>query len=81
MVRFQEIAKYGRASGVDFGPIDVVRFAEAFGAKGLTIETPNEIAPTLKRALEMEGPVVIGIPVDYRDNHRLMEIVHPSVLN
>jgi acetolactate synthase-1/2/3 large subunit len=81
MVRFQEIAKYGRASGVDFGPVDVVRFAEAFGAKGLRIETPNEIAPTLKRALEMEGPVVIGIPVDYRDNHRLMEIVHPSVLN
>ena len=29
----------------------------------------------------MDGPVVIGIPVDYRDNHRLMEIVHPSVLN
>jgi hypothetical protein len=29
----------------------------------------------------MEGPVVIGIPVDYRDNHRLMEMVHPDVLN
>jgi thiamine pyrophosphate-dependent acetolactate synthase large subunit-like protein len=26
-------------------------------------------------------PVVVGIPVDYRDNHRLMEMVHPSVLN
>jgi hypothetical protein len=25
--------------------------------------------------------VVVGIPVDYRDNHRLMEIVHPTVLN
>jgi hypothetical protein len=29
----------------------------------------------------MEGPVVIGIPVDYWDNHLLMEIVHPNVLN
>jgi hypothetical protein len=29
----------------------------------------------------MEAPVVVGIPVDYRDNHRLMEIVHPNVLN
>jgi acetolactate synthase I/II/III large subunit len=45
------------------------------------IETPDEIAPTLKRALAMEGPVVIGIPVDYRDNHLLMEIVHPNVPN
>jgi acetolactate synthase-1/2/3 large subunit len=81
MVRFQEMAKYGRASGVDFGPVDVERLAEAFGARGLRIETPDEIAPTLTKALGMEGPVVIGIPVDYRDNHRLMEIVHPSVLN
>jgi acetolactate synthase-1/2/3 large subunit len=81
MVRFQEMAKYGRASGVDFGPVDIVQFAESFGAKGLKIETPDEIAPTLKRALSTEGPAVIGIPVDYRDNHQLMEIVHPNVLN
>jgi acetolactate synthase I/II/III large subunit len=81
MVRFQEVAKYGRASGVDFGPVDIVRFAEAFGARGLKIERPDEIGPTLKRALEMQGPVLIGVPVDYRDNHRLMEMVHPGVLN
>jgi hypothetical protein len=29
----------------------------------------------------MPGPVVVGIAVDYRDNHKLMEIVHPNVLN
>jgi acetolactate synthase-1/2/3 large subunit len=81
MVRFQEISKYGRASGVEFGPVDVIRFAEAFGARGLRIENPDRIAPTLKQALGMQGPVVVGIPVDYRDNHKLMEIVHPSVLN
>ena len=68
-------------SGVEFGPVDVVTFAQSFGAKGLRIETPDQIAPTLKKALAMEGPVVVGIPVDYRDNHRLMEIVHPNVLN
>jgi acetolactate synthase-1/2/3 large subunit len=81
MVRFQEMAKYGRASGVEFGPVDVASFAEAFGARGLRIQTPDEIAPTLGRALATEGPVVIGIPVDYRDNHLLMDIVHPNVFN
>jgi acetolactate synthase-1/2/3 large subunit len=81
MVRFQEVAKYGRDSGVEFGPVDVVRFAESFGARGLMIRKPDEIATTLKQALGMQGPVVIGIPVDYRDNHRLMEMVHPNVLN
>jgi acetolactate synthase I/II/III large subunit len=58
-----------------------VRFAEAFGAKGFTIARPDDIVPTLKRALDMPGPVVVGVPVDYRDNHHLMEMVHPGVLN
>ncbi|MGB6533818.1 MAG: acetolactate synthase AlsS [Candidatus Nitrosopolaris sp.] len=81
MVGFQEIAKYGRASGVDFGPVDVVRFAEAFGAKGLKIETPDQISLIIKKALEMQGPVIIGVEVDYRDNYRFMEIMHPDVLD
>jgi acetolactate synthase-1/2/3 large subunit len=81
MVRFQEIAKYGRASGVDFGPVNIVKYAEAFGATGLEIQTPEEIASTLKMAMEIQGPVVIGIPVDYRDNHRLLESLYPNTLN
>jgi acetolactate synthase I/II/III large subunit len=81
MVAFQEVAKYGRTSGVDFGPVDVVQFAEAFGAKGLRIETPDQISSTIKRALAIEGPVIVGVPVDYRDNHQFMETVHPDALN
>ena len=81
MVGMQEVPKYGRRSGVALGPVDVVRFAEAFGAKGLKIEGPGEISPTLKKALAIPGPVIVGVPVDYRDNHRLMENVHPDALN
>lgn len=29
----------------------------------------------------MQGPVLAAVPVDYRDNRRLMEIVHPGVRN
>ena len=50
-------------------------------ARGLRIERPDEIAPTRRKALEMQGPVLVGVPVDYRDDVRLMEIVHPGVLN
>jgi acetolactate synthase-1/2/3 large subunit len=81
MVRMQEVAKYGRASGVEFGPIDVVKFAEAFGAKGFRIEKSDQIAPVLKRALAMEGPVLVGVPVDYRENYKLMETLHAKTLN
>jgi acetolactate synthase-1/2/3 large subunit len=81
MVRFQQIAKYGRDAAVEFGPVDIVKFAEAFGAHGLMIHAPDQIAPTLKKAFEMQGPVLIGVPVDYRDNHKLMEMVHPNALD
>ena len=76
-----EIAKYGWTSGVDFGPVDVEPLAQSFGAQGLKIETPDQIAPTIKKAFAMQGPVLIGVPVDYSDNLKLMETVHPEALN
>jgi acetolactate synthase I/II/III large subunit len=77
MVGVQEKVKYGRTSGVDFGPVDVVKYAEAFGATGLMIRSPEEITPVLKRALDYhKGPVLIGVHVDYRDNHKLFAMVN-----
>jgi acetolactate synthase-1/2/3 large subunit len=75
MVGAQETLKYGRRSGVDFGPVDLVKYAEAFGATGLMIGTPYEIAPTLRKAFELPGPVIVGVHVDYRDNVKLFEMV------
>jgi acetolactate synthase-1/2/3 large subunit len=75
MVAVQEVQKYGRKSGCDFGPVDPVKYAEAFGATGLMIRTADEIVPVLKKAFDTPGPVVVGIHVDYRDNHKLFEMV------
>jgi len=47
----------------------------------LRIEAPDQISATLKKALAMHGPVLVGVPVDYRDNHKLMEIVQPDAFN
>jgi acetolactate synthase-1/2/3 large subunit len=80
MVAVQERAKYKRTSGVDFGPVDVVKYAEAFGAKGLFVNSPDEIGQQLRKAFEIPGPVLIGINVDYRDNHLLFENVHKHLL-
>jgi acetolactate synthase I/II/III large subunit len=56
-------------------PIDYVKYAEAFGAKGLMIKSPEEIVPVMKKAFETQGAVIIGVHVDYRDNHKLFEAV------
>jgi acetolactate synthase-1/2/3 large subunit len=81
MVATQEKLKYGRASGTDFGPIDCVKYAEAFGAVGLMINAPDEIIPKLHMAFDTPGPVVVGVNVDYRDNHLLFEMVHEDSLH
>jgi acetolactate synthase I/II/III large subunit len=80
-IAVQEVAKYGRKSGVDFGPIDYVKYAEAFGAVGLMIRTADEIAPVLRKALDTPGPVLVGIHVDYTDNHTLFEMVHENSIH
>ena len=76
MVGVQEQIKYNRTSGVDFGPVDHVKYAEAFGATGLRIQRPDEIAPTLRKAFDTPGPVLVEVHVDYRDNIKLFEDVH-----
>jgi len=81
MVAAQEKLKYGRTSGIDFGPVDVVKYAEAFGAKGLMIRTPDEITPVLKRAFDLPGPVIVGVHVDYRDNVKLFEMVNEASIH
>ena len=75
MVGVQEKLKYGRTSGVDFGPVDYIKYAEAFGAKGLMIKTPDDIVPVMRKAFDTPGPVIVGVHVDYRDNHLLFEMV------
>ena len=61
MVGVQERANE-RTSGADFGPVDVVKYAEAFGAKGLLITSTDQIATQLRKAFELPGPVLIGNP-------------------
>ena len=61
MVEFQEKMKYQRASGVDFGPVDFVKYAEAFGAKGIRATSVEELEKALEEGFATEGPVIIDI--------------------
>ena len=78
MVEFQEVMKYGRASGVDFGPVDFVKYAEAFGAKGLRVTNKEDLAKVLSEIDATTGPVVIDVPIDYKDNVKLGETILPD---
>ena len=71
MVKFQEEMKYPQAAGVKFGDVDIVKYAESFGAAGLRVEQPEDLTAVLKQAFSMDGPVVVDVPVDYSNNKDL----------
>ncbi|MDO1604660.1 acetolactate synthase AlsS [Lactobacillus sp. YT155] len=71
MVKFQAEAKYGQAAGVKVGGVDFAKYAESFGAKGIKVSKDYDIASALDEAFATEGPVVIDIPIDYRNNIEL----------
>jgi acetolactate synthase I/II/III large subunit len=52
-----------------------MKYAEAFGATGMMINMPDDIAPVMKKAFDTTGPVIVGVQVDYRDNQQLFEMI------
>ena len=61
--------------------MDYLKYAEAFEAKGLMINKPDEIASVMTKAFDTAGPVIVGVHVDYRDNHQLFEMLHEDSIN
>ena len=80
MVEFQEEMKYGRSSGVQLGDVDFVKYAEAFGAKGYRADSAEAFKDILAKAIaeSINGPVLIDIPIDYKDNVKLGETILPD---
>jgi acetolactate synthase I/II/III large subunit len=79
MVKIQQQLKYGRSFGVELGSLDIVKFAESFGATGLRMNSSDDITPVLSKALNLTGPVIVDIPIDYSSNQSLCAAVHEDV--
>jgi hypothetical protein len=50
--------------GVEFSPIDYVKFAEACGGKGYAISEPSEVKSTMHQALKERKPTIVEAYVD-----------------
>lgn len=79
MVYEQQMMKYKRNSAVHFGPVDIVKFAESFGAHGFKVNESDEFSGILKKAMTLEGPVLIEIPIDYSDNKELFASSYENI--
>ena len=68
LIEWKQQQQYGETAFVHFSNPDFVKLAESMGLKGYTIQSCDELLPTLKTALTQAVPTVIDCPVDYREN-------------
>ena len=73
VIRWKQLGRYGRESGVAFGNPDLVALAKSFGCRATRIETAGELVPALESAFTGRGPYLVDVPVDYRENLKLTE--------
>jgi acetolactate synthase-1/2/3 large subunit len=73
LIDWKQRNEFGRPFGVEFGNPDFVAYAESFGIAGFRPSSAAELYPTLMRALAVEGPSLVEVPIDYVENLRLTE--------
>jgi acetolactate synthase I/II/III large subunit len=73
LIDWKQRNEFGRPYAVEFGNPDLVAYAESFGIAGFRASSSADLYPTLMRALAVEGPAVVDVPIDYAENVRLTE--------
>ncbi|WP_213451982.1 thiamine pyrophosphate-dependent enzyme [Rhizomonospora bruguierae] len=65
LIKWEQMVFLGNPEyGVNFAPMDFVKFAGACGATGVRIDDPTRCPEQLKRALATDGPVIVECVVD-----------------
>jgi acetolactate synthase-1/2/3 large subunit len=72
MIRWKQAVDHFADFGMTFGNPDFVTYAAAYGAKGHDVRSTEALAPTLKAALEAGGVHLVAVPIDYRENIRVL---------
>jgi acetolactate synthase-1/2/3 large subunit len=73
LIDWKQRNEFGRPFGVDFGNPDLVAYAASFGIPGFRPTSADDLYPTLMRALDVDGPSVVDVPIDYAENVRLTQ--------
>jgi acetolactate synthase-1/2/3 large subunit len=73
LIDWKQRNEFGRPFAVEFGNPDFVAYAESFGIAGFRPASADDLYPTLQRALAVDGPSLVEVPIDYRENLRLTE--------
>jgi pyruvate dehydrogenase (quinone)/pyruvate oxidase len=68
LIKWEQMVFLGNPEyGVNFAPLDFVKFAEACGARGMHIEDPGTCVQQMREAMSWAGPVIIECLVDQHE--------------
>jgi acetolactate synthase-1/2/3 large subunit len=78
VIEVNEQRQFGRTFGTEFGNPDFVHLAQSFGIAGYAVETAGDLLPTLRHALDLDGPALVAVPWDHRMNEHIADAMGPS---
>ena len=73
LIAWKQDNEFGSHTDLSFGNPDWVLLAEAFGWNGHRVENSRDLAGALESAFREEGPSLVVVPIDYRENQILTE--------
>ncbi len=72
MIRWKQEADGFPDFGLTFQNPDFVSYAASYGAKGVRVNTADELVPTLQNAFASGGVQLVVAPIDYSENQRVL---------
>ena len=73
LIKWKQMNEFGRHTNLSFGNPEWLGLAKAFGWNGYRVEASRDLRGALESAFEAEGPSLVVIPIDYRENYAASE--------
>ena len=73
LIAWKQQAHFGRHTDLSFGNPNWMQLATSFGWSGHQANNSVDILPVLEKALAEQGPSLVVVPIDYRENDLLTE--------
>lgn len=78
VLRDQKQAYHGRYLGSDLTNPDFVALAESFGIRAFKVISPVELKETIEKALSLDEPVLIEVPIEKGSEASPWPFIHPA---
>jgi len=73
LIAWKQENEFGRHTDLSFGNPDWLQLASSFGWHGHHVSNSSDLESTLKAALAEDGPSLVIVPIDYRENMLLTQ--------